>query len=196
MFVASYDPDPSALRYPVLVSFLKPGGKLPPTAATGSSGLWPFALKILTSGDIPSSAYRETGLPVKCNTWPVDQFSESLCHHDEYNIRHLYNKGKWIPGDSSKHLSLLLIPISPLQAHISSSVVTFLTWSSKYLKALRVNNRSKDDLHMNDVCEWECVTEEGCRSIARTERSLPLCPHSKDQVRSSDKGADLFSVAL
>lgn len=78
--MASYDPDPSALRYPVLVSFLKPGGKLPPTAATGSSGctlrtsalwsvrLWPFALKILTSGDIPSSAYRETGLPVKCNT--------------------------------------------------------------------------------------------------------------------------------
>lgn len=30
MFMASYDPNPSALRHPVLVSFLKPGGKRPP----------------------------------------------------------------------------------------------------------------------------------------------------------------------
>lgn len=28
--MASYDPNPSALRHPVLVSFLKPGGKRPP----------------------------------------------------------------------------------------------------------------------------------------------------------------------
>lgn len=70
--------------------------------------------------------------------------------------------------------------------HISSPAITFITWFSKYLKAQWVNNRSKDDLHMNDVCEWEWVTEEGCLSIDGAGRFAPLCPHSKDQVRFSD----------
>lgn len=69
--------------------------------------------------------------------------------------------------------------------HISSPAITFITWFSKYLKAQWVNNRSKDDLHMNDVCEWEWVTEEGCLSIVGAGRFAPLCPHSKDQVRFS-----------
>lgn len=88
------------------------------------------------------------------------------------------------------------ILISSTQEHISSSVDTFITCSGKYLKARRVNNRSKDNLHMNDVCEWECVTEEGCRSRARTERSAPLCPHSKDQVRPSGTKEQLSSAWL
>lgn len=70
--------------------------------------------------------------------------------------------------------------------HISSSAITFITWFSKYLKAQWVNNRPKHDLHMNDVCEWEWVTEEGCLSIVGAGRFAPLCPHSKDQVRFSD----------
>lgn len=69
--------------------------------------------------------------------------------------------------------------------YISSAAITFITWFSKYLKAQWVNNGSKDDLHMNDVCEWECVTEEGCLSIVGPGRFAPLCPHSKDQVRFS-----------
>lgn len=81
--------------------------------------------------------------------------------------------------------------------HISSGAIAFITWFRKYLEVHRPNNRSKDDLHMNDVCEWEWVTEEGSRSAVGAGRFAPLCPHSKDQVRFSDtKGPseNLFSM--
>lgn len=79
----------------------------------------------------------------------------------------------------------LIIPFHNMK-HISSSAITFITRFSKYLRAQWVNNRSRNDLHMNDVCEWEWVTEEGCLSIVRPGRFAPLCPHSKGQVRFSD----------
>lgn len=79
----------------------------------------------------------------------------------------------------------LIIPLHNIE-HISSPAIIFITWFSKYLRAQWVNNRSKDDLHMNAVCEWEWVTEEGCLSIVGAGRFAPLCPHSKGQVRFSD----------